>query len=64
MKEHRCPASIFRLFESHLTIAEGRKQAIEWLEASINDISIGDTIVIPDPETGVEIEFTKGTARC
>lgn len=45
------------MFATDPDTARGR--AIEWLQKEIVDMSIGDTVWIPDGETGDLQEFTK-----
>ena len=58
-----CPRRIFKLFKTRdpVELAEARGLAIEWLQANIADLELGGEIVIPDPETGDPISWTKTT---
>ena len=58
MKEHRCPEYIFRLFDRPNTKVAGRIAAITWLENQV--VEIGDMVLMPDPDTGEVVSFSKG----
>jgi hypothetical protein len=56
----RCPDDILALFDREETKHEGRKLAIEWMRQMVSTMNVGDRIMIPDPETGDLMDYTKG----
>ena len=58
-----CPRRIFALFKTNdeEKLAEARGLASEWLLANIADLDLGGEIIIPDPETGEPMSWTKTT---
>lgn len=60
MKTHRVPEYIFRMFDQEATKPEGRKAAIEWIRTQ--HVEIGDTLEMPDPETGEVMLWVKSNS--
>lgn len=47
-----CPEVILELFNAQHTKAAGRKATIEWLKAVVPQLRPGDTVMLPDADTG------------
>lgn len=58
MTTFRCPQNIFDLFDADPAAA--RKQAMDWTKSKLDEIQIGDIIIVPDARTGEEWELVKG----
>lgn len=60
-KIHQCPEEICRRLGngSETEKAKARAEAIEWLKAQ--RIEMGDTVLMPDPQTGALTSFRQTT---
>lgn len=54
-----CPDQILALFKDDATKAQGRLKAVEWMRGVLPDVRDGDEILIPNPETGALMSYTK-----
>ena len=60
----RCPQNLFDLCNNERSAQEvGRRAVIEWMKEQMDEIQIGDTVIIPG-EHGEEVEWekTEGTS--
>lgn len=55
----RCPNAIFSLFDREETKAQGRAEAVRWMMTVVPHMKIGDRIIIPNPDTGEPMDYTK-----
>jgi hypothetical protein len=58
-----CPKRIFDLFKTRdeEKLGEARAMALEWIQANISELELGGEVILPDPETGEPISWTKTT---
>ena len=54
-----CPDEILELFKSEETKPMARKKTADWMTAAVNEMKVGDKILIPHPETGELMEYRK-----
>ena len=59
----RCPERIVALFDYEETKEQGRRETLAWIESMIGEMSVGDVIWIPNPETGELMSYTKTAWR-
>ena len=54
-----CPDDILELFKDEATKPMARQKAADWMTAAVNEMTVGEKILIPHPETGKLMEYQK-----